>query len=497
MTSLWLDGRSAITTDAFEVGAHYDAVVVGAGFTGLTTALLLVRSGMSVAVLEARQIGAVTSGNTTAKLSLLQGNVLSGIRRHFSQKVVDAYVEGNRQGQAWMLRYLSDNDVPVQHRDAYTYAGTPDGTTAIDNEFAVAHAAGLDVVRTDETELPYRTHGALRLADQTQFNPMDVLDALANDLCSLGGKIIQGARVRDVETGEPTTVLTERGNITAGLVVLATGTPILDRGLYFAKLIPSRSHAAAYRVPGAPESVPAGMYLSIDAPTRSLRTADVAGQTLLLIGGNGHIVGRRPSTRADAQDLDVWTAHHFPGAERTHRWSAQDYQSANMVPFVGWFPRGRGRIYLATGYNKWGMTNSVAAALSLAADILGDNLPWAKTLRRRVTGPADIATGAKFNASVAGMDVKGWLHAEISPPAPPAEGQGVISHDGLHPVATSMVDGVRCSLSAVCTHLGGIVTWNDAERTWDCPLHGSRFAADGTILEGPATTNLTRHDARS
>jgi Rieske Fe-S protein len=161
-----------------------------------------------------------------------------------------------------------------------------------------------------------------------------------------------------------------------------------------------------------------------------------------------------------------------------------------MVPFVGWLPRGRGKIYLATGYNKWGMTNSVAAALSLAADILGGNLPWAKTLHHRVTGPADVATGAKFNASVAALDVKGWLHAQTSAPAQPAEGEGVISHDGLHPVATSTVNGTRCSVSAVCTHLGGIVTWNDAERTWDCPLHGSRFGPDGTVLEGPATTNL-------
>lgn len=493
MTSVWLDDHEAAqTTDSLVAGTSYNAVVVGAGITGLTTALLLARAGLSVAVLEARFMGAVTTGNTTAKLSLLQGSVLSGIQKHFSNKVLRAYVEGNREGQDWMLRYLAERDVAVQRRDAYTYAGSEAGTGAVDSEFEACRSAGLDVARVSACGLPFSSFGAIRLLNQAQFNPMAVVSTLAQDIRSRGGIIAEGVRVHDVSTGARSTVSSQQGDVFADHVILATGTPILDRGLYFAKLEPSRSYAMAFRVPGAPGSIPQDMYVSIDSPTRSLRTAPIRGEELLLVGGNGHIVGRNADTKKNVDDLEAWTEEHFPGAERTHSWSAQDYKSANMVPFVGWLPRGRGKIFLATGYNKWGMTNSVAAALTLSADILGGHLPWSQTLHHRITGPADVATAATINANVGIQLTKGWLGAERSslPAAVPAEGAGVVGSEQRRPVAISTVDGVTCALSAVCTHLGGIVTWNTAERSWDCPLHGSRFASDGTLLEGPAVRDL-------
>jgi glycine/D-amino acid oxidase-like deaminating enzyme/nitrite reductase/ring-hydroxylating ferredoxin subunit len=483
-----MDGRTFPALDRWESGAHADSVVVGAGLTGLVTALLLARAGMSVTVLEAHHVGALTTGRSTAKLSLLQGGVLSSIRRHFSARVVDAYVAANREGQAWMLRYLAENDVPVQRRDAFTFARTAEGVADLDREFEVARAAGLDVERTDEPGLPFRTHGALRLADQAQLDPIGVVLALTADLRARGVRIVERTRVRDVDDEAPATVVTDRGEMTADQVVLATGTPILDRGLYFAKLVPLRSYAAAYRVPG--DAVPRGMYLSIDAPTRSLRTAEADGRPCLLVGGNGHIVGRAESAKARLDELDAWTRESFPGAERTHWWSAQDYRSVNRVPFVGSLPRGRGRIFVATGYGKWGMTNAVAAALTLSAEILGGQLPWADTLHHRVTHPATVGAGARFNAGVVREDLKGWVHAETARPEEPAEGQGTIRRRSTGPVAVSRVDGACRAVSAVCTHLGGIVTWNDAERTWDCPLHGSRFRPDGARIEGPATEDL-------
>ncbi len=241
-----------------------------------------------------------------------------------------------------------------------------------------------------------------------------------------------------------------------------------------------------------------GMYLSADSPTRSLRTAQFNGEELLLVGGNGHPVGAELSTAKEVADLDAWTQRHFPGAERTHRWSSQDYESANMTPFVGWLPRGGGRIFLATGYNKWGMTNAVAAALNLSSNLLGgaEDYPWVKVLQRRITGAADLASGAKSNASVAANLAKGWVAAELRGPdvgsdAPaPAEGEGVVGQRSGRPVAVSTVEGVTCAVSGICPHLGGILNWNDAERSWDCPLHGSRFSSDGALLEGPATKDL-------
>lgn len=500
MTSLWFDDHQPIDTDEFSPGSSYDIVVVGAGLTGLSTALMLARTGLSVAVLEARFIGAVATGNTTAKLSLLHGSALSEIREHTSIAVSQAYVEGNRQGQAWLLDYLAGRGVPVQRRDAFTYAGTSEGISDLDTEFEACSEAGLDVVRVSDTELPFEVHGAIALRDQAQFNPLDVLSALARDLRQQGGVIIEQTRVHSIDAGEPVTVTTRRGTVFATRVVLATGVPMLDRGLYFAKLTALRSYALAFRVPGdsaAAETagispIPQGMYLSIDSPSRSLRSAPVAGENHLIVGGNGHVVGRDDATLDLVRDIEEWTVERFPGAVLTHSWSAQDYRSANRIPFVGWMPRSHRRVYFATGYNKWGMTNAVAAALNLSAELLSDHLPWADVLHHRVTHPRSLASGIAAGAEVGGAFASGWVGAELHPlpDSPPDEGAGVVGKQGVKPTAVSTVDGVTCAVSAVCTHLGGIVTWNSAERSWDCPLHGSRFDADGRVLEGPATDDL-------
>jgi nitrite reductase/ring-hydroxylating ferredoxin subunit len=228
------------------------------------------------------------------------------------------------------------------------------------------------------------------------------------------------------------------------------------------------------------------------------------GRTLLLVGGHGHQVGRTSSEKSHLTGLLDWATGHFPGAVATHTWSAQDYQATNLMPFFGGLPRGRGHIYFGTGYNKWGMTNAVAAALGISADILGGSLRWANTIHRRVTSPGGALSAVAVNAGVAARLATGWGKVAVGksgggkPVVEPVESAvtaddgGRVYRDGARPAAVSTVDGTTCRLSAVCTHLGGIVHWNDSELTWDCPLHGSRFSPDGRLLEGPATEDLPR-----
>ena len=491
MTSLWLDTEPFADGDTFTPQGMFDDVVVGAGLTGLTTALLLTRAGHRVAIVEARSLGAVTTGNTTGKVSLLQGTQLSSILKNHSEAVARAYLDGNREGQAWLLHYCGERAVPVEIRDAYSYAGTTDGRTAARDEFEACHRVGLDVSWQSHADLPFDTFGAIRLTDQAQIDPIQLLKAMAKDFRTRGGRLYEGVRVLDIDTGDPCLVKTDAGAVRATNVILATGTPILDRGLYFAKLTAKRSYALAFRVPA---TIPQGMYLSVDEPTRSLRTAARDGAELLLVGGNGHDVGREPSPKSRVADLISWTERHFPGAELTHSWSAQDYVSHNAAPFVGKLPRGAGHVFVATGYGKWGMTNGVAAGLRLAAEILGGHMEWADTLGKRLTYPHGVLQGLQANAEVAVEMVRGWATSEVHRMSDadehPAEGEGVVRGVGVQPVGICTVDGATHKVSAVCSHLKGIVTWNDAERSWDCPLHGSRYAADGALLEGPATTGL-------
>jgi nitrite reductase/ring-hydroxylating ferredoxin subunit len=208
-------------------------------------------------------------------------------------------------------------------------------------------------------------------------------------------------------------------------------------------------------------------------------------------------VGRTRSELAHVEALRQWTAEHFPGAVETHQWSAQDYSPHDGVPFVGLLPRGLGRIYVATGFDKWGMTNAAAAGHVLAGDLLGSPPAYASGLRSTGVSPRDVADAARHNTSVGTRWFGDRLRRLVpgGPTTPPAEGTGRVEGGPIGPTAVSTVDGRTCRVSAVCPHLAGILTWNDVERSWDCPLHGSRFTADGRLVEGPATSGLDPRDA--
>src|SRR3954453_2857158 len=463
MTSLWLDHAQTVPSDPVPDGP-VDDLVVGAGITGLTTALLLARAGRRVAVVEAREVGAVTTGNTTAKISLLQGTKYSRLLHYQSHRVASAYVEANREGFEWLVRFCEDHDVPVQRRPSVTYAADESELSSVRREHEAAASLGLDVRWHDTLDVPFPHWGGTLLPDQAQFDPLDALAALVQQLRVHGGTLHQGSRLRGVSlTGQAEATLDDGNVVRADDVVLATGMPVLDRGLYFSKLEPQRSYALAFEGVDPPQA----MFLSAGSDSRSVRDVPRGpGEDLLLVGGAGHSVGRTSSERRHVDRLRSWTAKYFPGAVETHQWSAQDYRSHDSVPYVGRMPRGFGRIYVAAGFDKWGMTNGVAAARAVSGQILGKQPEWSRTLGRRITGPAGAAHLASIN-------IKGGLGA--------ARGAAeMVRRDGDHEVLP------------VCTHLGGALHWNDCEGSWDCPLDGSRLSPEGQVLEGPAVRPLKR-----
>lgn len=501
MASLWTDGRTETASRPDEVADQRtaDVVVVGAGITGLTTALLLARAGKKVVVVEARHVGACATGNTTGKVSVLQGSKLANIASKHGTSTLRAYVTGNTEGRDWLLRYCDDHGVSVQREDDHAYAQNAKGLGTTRQILSACREAELDALWVDEADVPFPFAGGVRLRDQAQIDPMPYLSSLVTELERHGGTLLQGVRATAVSGTRPVTVnlrmtadsqdtRDDQFAITAQRCVLATGIPVLDRGFFFARAEPMRSYCLAFDVPG---DITRSMYISVDSPSRSVRYAPTPTGDKLIVGGAGHPVGRSDHPKGAVDELARWATLHFPGAQQTHFWSAQDYHPADELPYVGPLLPKMENILVATGFDKWGMTNGVAAALALSSRILGGRMDWAEAFAswspHELSG---IPTALQMNFEVGLHLAKGWVAPATTPSQTPDEGQGRVSGPPWRLRATSVVDGVERTVSPVCPHLGGIVDWNDADKAWECPLHGSRFAPDGELLEGPATRGL-------
>lgn len=441
-----------------------DVVVVGAGITGVVTAQLLADGGADVVVLDASTARTTTTARSTGKLSVLQGTHLARIARH-GDDAVGAYLAAGFAGLGWLRRTLEDLDVPVENRDDLTVAATPEQQPEVGTVLATCVRHGLAAHWVDEPPYPVRTFGAVRLPGQGQVDPLRMLSALRSRLRARGVRVHDGVRVRQVRRLRSGVALrTNRGTVLAGRVVLATGVPPGRLGGLFLRLEAGRSLLTTWDVP-EPDALPPGfaetMSITAGAPVRSLRMAG----DLLMVGGEGYPVGREPDPGWRLATLERWTRGTLPVGTARHAWAAQDYTTDTGLPFIGPVFPGDERVLVATGYGKWGLTTGAAAGLALAGRILDDPVEWGPALEPWARPPEpSVSTAATFAAQT-----KGWACATTRP--------------------TGQRAGAR-RVSRVCPHLGAVVHWNDQEESWDCPVHGSRFAADGTRLEGPATEDL-------
>jgi glycine/D-amino acid oxidase-like deaminating enzyme len=342
--NLWADSAAAgrgFADPLPDAGEQFDAIVVGAGVTGLSTALAMTDVGLRPLVLERRSVGAGTSGRSTAKVSVLQGDRTHQIERRHGEQTTQAHVRANLDGLE-QIRLWSDRlQVPVETRDAWSYATDQEGAARLGREVEAAQRAGLAVSAEQPTELPYSTTAAVRLPDQLQLEPLGYLQALADAVRGAGGHVVEGAAVTAVSDagGDGLTRVRLDGGeqVRAPWVVLATLLPFPLRTLLFATSRPVRSYLLAAEIDDdvvAPES----MYLSVSQPTRSLRVATTPQGRHLLVGGNSHVTGRSHPTSAKVRDLADWAASQLGVRTITHRWSAQDYTPADLLPHVGSVP---------------------------------------------------------------------------------------------------------------------------------------------------------------
>lgn len=463
-------------------GDEYDDLVVGAGITGLTAALLLARGGRRVGVITAEPVGGGSTGRSAGVVSQLHGTAYRRLAGETARKNAAAYRAMNADGFALLAQLLQDGGVPHERRDATLVALRPDGARRIDDEHLAAHRAGLRLEKAQRLDLPFRHHGALRLPDQILVDPGRLLTALAVAATQAGAVIHERERVIDARVRRSGAVLeTDAGERSAAHVVLATGTPVLDRGLYAFKTQAFRVMALA----GTGQDGGLPIVTALGRGGSTTLATDAGGRTTAL--GAAHPVGTGGPESRYARALERQVTGLLPAFEPVSAWSGQDYRPFNPIAFVGALPRGRGAVQFATGYDGWGLTQGAAAGIRLAEALLGRHQrPWATTISRRATRPPSLVIGARADLRAAAGRVGALRRLAPADRALLADGAGVVHGTDDGPVATSLIDGVVASVSASCSRGGGTVAWNDVELSWDCPVCGSRFSPDGAVLEGGA-----------
>ena len=485
--SYWMESRPAPARPALTSDIEVDVAVVGGGIAGICTAWELARRGRTVAVLEAGAVVAGVTGHTTAKLTALHTLLYATLREKAGAEAAALYAHSQQRAveRVGEVATLLGAACDLEQVPAFTYVEDPARLDEVRAEVDAAAEAGLAARLVTETHLPYPVAGAVRVDGQAQFHPRAYLLALVDDVEALGGRVFEQTRAVGLDEGDPCTVTVENGaTVRARDVVVATHYPVFDRAMLFARLEPRRELVVAGPIPA--EDDPQGVYISPEGGKRSVRTAPHAdgGRLLIVTGehftpGDGDVVPR-------FERLAAWAQERFPRLRITHRWATQDVTSTDRVPFVGPFRPGAKHVHVATGFGGWGMSNGVMAGELLASSIAGEELPWRGLYDPRRLHVRDAGPMAKLQATVAKHFVGDRIGSrpDLTDVAP---GTGAVLKVGGERCAVYRDDdGALHAVSATCTHLGCVVGFNDAERAWECPCHGSRFAVDGTVLQGPA-----------
>ncbi|MDT7797106.1 MAG: hypothetical protein QOI78_539, partial [Actinomycetota bacterium] len=371
--SLWLHTVPDAPAYPALSGRHdADVAVVGGGVAGLTTALLLARHGAEVVVLEAGRVGSGASGNNTAKVTALQATRYSTLEREHDPAVAAGYAAAATAGVELVAALAEGIDCDLHRAPATTFAHTAEETATVRAEAGAAERAGLPVEWTERLDLPFPTFGAVRLPDQIVLHPAKYVRGLAEAFVAEGGRIFEHSRVRDVSVTAPYRAHTADGTLRARHVVIATHYPILDRGLFFARLEAQRSYCVAARLSsGTP---PEDLAISAGSPAWSLsRHGDH-----LIVGGQSHPAGERGVDFGRYRALAEFARRHFDVAEITHRWSAQDPQPYDHLPMAGTYLPGAANMWVATGFDKWGLAMGTVAGEVLADRITGLPHPHAE-----------------------------------------------------------------------------------------------------------------------
>ncbi|OIJ11586.1 (2Fe-2S)-binding protein [Anaerobacillus arseniciselenatis] len=473
-----------------------NVTIIGAGISGITAGYLLSLEGIKVTIIDAGSILNGTTGHTTAKITSQHGLIYDEFINHFGEEKAKMYYNATDSARAFIKNTIGqlNIDCDYEEHDAYIYTNSDQELSKLDNEaraYEKLKIPGDTVDSMPFKQLPMKK--ALVMKRQAQFHPLKYLLRLVETIQQNGGQIFENTTAVDLEQGAQPKVMTRNGKtITSKQVICCSHYPFYDAaGFYFSKMYQERSYVVAVK---SDEPYPGGMYLSAESPTRSVRSTPIGTSNLLLLGGESHKVGHGINTMQHYEALADFGKEVLGLTDIHYRWSAQDIYTLDKIPYIGHFTSSSKNIYIATGYRKWGMTNGTAAGMVLSDLITKGTSPYESLYTpQRFHADPDVKRFLEHNADVAYQFVKGKFSMDDKHPEDIANGEGAyVKMNSQKCGAYRDEDGELHVVDATCRHLGCEVEWNDGEKSWDCPCHGSRYSIDGDIIEGPTESPLDK-----
>ncbi|WP_404451846.1 FAD-dependent oxidoreductase [Virgibacillus necropolis] len=495
--SYWRDSTVLPEFPQLDKDIQVDVVIVGGGITGITSAYLLANEGLKVAVLEADRLLNGTTGHTTAKITAQHDLIYDELITNMGKSKAKLYYEANTEAINFIKKTVEQQqiDCDLSTQDAYMYATTEEYEGKIQKEAKAYEKLGIDGGLVDKIPLDITIKNALIMRNQAQFHPLKYLSHLVQNISEKDGLIFENTTAVNVEAKKQPVVLTRDGNrVTADHVLACSHFPFYEGlGLYSTRMYADRSYVLAAKTK---KSFPGGIFISADKPTRSLRSVTINGEEMVLIVGESHKTGQGIDTMKHYKALESFGEQVLGLETIPYHWSAQDLTTLDKVPYIGEISAGQPNVLIATGYRKWGMSNGTVAALLFRDMVLGKKNAYQSlfTPSRFYANPS-LKNFLVQNADVASHLIQGKLEMSNIDPDTLANDEGaIISVKGERKGAYKDTEGKLHIVDTTCTHIGCEVEWNDGERTWDCPCHGSRFSYTGEVMEGPAEKPLQQYD---
>lgn len=490
--SYWMASTPNTDYPALNEDINVDIAIIGGGIVGISCAYLLKKEGLKVAVLEADRIAQGTTGHTTAKITSQHELIYSKIQSQMGKELAKQYADANESAIHEIKKIADENHIDCDYisQSAFVYTQQDEYIPQISDEVKTASGLGIKASYVEEIPFSIPIKAAVRFDNQAQFHPRKYLLALAKTIPDNNSHIFEQSRVVDIEDGDNYIITTVHGKkVNAKRIIIASHYPFYNKhGMYFTRIYSERSYVVAIKTK---EKYPGGMYINAEEPARSIRCQNSEKGELILIGGDHHKTGQGKDTIKHYETLIDFANNIFTVEDISFRWSTQDCMTLDGIPYVGNFTSNTPNMYIATGFGKWGMTNSMVSAMILKDLITKGKSPWQDVYnpsRKTIMASAKSFIVENFNVAEQLIDGKlSSIPEDID--VKPGEGK-VVKMNGERVGAYRDEQGVLHLVNTTCTHMGCKLNWNSAEKTWDCPCHGSRFSYKGKIVEGPAVKPL-------